>query len=704
MKNKSIQIVTLFSLAFLLMPLFGTAQNNTYAKWDNDGLLLDNGIVSRYISISDNQLSSTSLKIPSVDNNFLNDQPEAKEFSFTIDDKLLTGLSGWEISDIKSCVDGKGNGAEVTLIGHNLSISIKYILYPELPVIRKKMKFRNRSGQEVKLENLDIESFDISWSSIYTEAYSNYMRYRKIGHFAGNWDDALIALQDKRSMQGILLGNEAPGVLKRTSCFSDYLSVGIGLTADNQAYPFRVWLQPEEEWESPWTFIIPYKGKNPQQAAEGPLDDFVREHMGIRLANLTRKPQFVYNTWNPFRKKINEKLILELTDAADACGADEFVVDDGWQNNRGDWKVDLNKFPNGLKPVFDHIKSKGMKPGLWFSLASVSKDSEAYKNHPEWSVRDTQGNPVNLHGSNPNEVTMCMSSGWKEYIKNVILRHVKENGLEYVKLDLAIVTSAYIFDRSRSGCHAENHDHKDREESLLEIYRHTWDLFDELHAAAPDLFIDCTFETMGTLQMVDFDMCKHAEGNWLSNFEENAPRGSYQIRHMGWWRSGIIPATALVIGNQTLDDPNWELSFMSLMGTLPIMMGDPRKTSTEDQQKMKACSLLIDNIQKKYNYLMFRQDLPGFGEPAYGRWDGWSRINTKTKQGGIVGIFKQGSHEIRRNVSLTGLAPDKTYAIKSGPYSKLIAEMTGREIAERGFPVKINDDYGARIFSVEVVN
>jgi alpha-galactosidase len=302
----------------------------------------------------------------------------------------------------------------------------------------------------------------------------------------------------------------------------------------------------------------------------------------------------VYNTWAPFRKDINEKLIMEVTDAAVACGVKEFVIDDGWQNNRGDWEVDRGKFPHGLKPVFDYIKSKGMKPGLWISLCAVSIDSKVYKEHPEWFIQYRDGNPMSVHSMWEYDVTVCMTSGWKDYIKQVILRQVKENGLEYVKLDLGIVTSAYMFDRSRSGCYARGHSHKDREELFLEIYRNTWQLFDELHTEAPDLFIDCTFETMGALQMIDLDMCKYAEGNWLFNFEEPVPRGSIRVRQMSWWRSGVIPATALVVGNQFMDDPNWELSFQSLLGSLPFMLGDPRKVGVEDWRKMRAWSAWID--------------------------------------------------------------------------------------------------------------
>lgn len=93
--------------------------------------------------------------------------------------------------------------------------------------------------------------------------------------------------------------------------------------------------------------------------------------------------------------------------------------------------------------------------------------------------------------------------------------------LEYLKLDFSVVSSPYRFDNSESGCYSTNHKgHKDHAESLYSNYEPMWTLFDELHVLTSELFIDCTFETMGGLQLIDYAMLKHAEGNWLSNFDD----------------------------------------------------------------------------------------------------------------------------------------------------------------------------------------
>lgn len=552
---------------------------------------------------------------------------------------------------------------------------------------------------------MEVEKLVLSWGDTHTWVMTDYARNQKLGPYVGDRDDPAVIVHDIPGQRGMALGNEAPGVTKRTAVFTDGRTVSIGLTQPGQDFPFRKWLKPGERWESPWVFIVPYAGAaDPWSVLNGPVNDFIRKHMWIRLAAIPEKPLFVYNTWNPFRKNVSENLIRELAQAAASCGVEEFVIDDGWQTNRGDWEIDRAKFPGGLKPVFDHIVSLGMKPGLWISLTSADTTSRVYHEHPEWFIRDRSGRPENLHSENSVQVTACLATGWYDHIKSVILNLVKEHGLAYVKLDLTIVASAYVYDPEKSGCYAKDHPlHRDREESFLVLYRRCMDLFDDLHRQAPNLFIDCTFETWGGLQLIDYALVEHAEGDWLSNIEEPFPRGSLRARNLAWRRTPAIPAGALVIGNLTLDDPGRETELLSLAGTLPILLGDPRKIPQAERMKLKTWADWLRKMETKHRYFLFRQDFPGFGEPREGYWDGWARINTDTGSGGIFGVFRQGGAESERTVVLPGLAPERNYIIRRGPDGKIVGHFNGRELAAKGLSVRLADPYGAALFEVERV-
>jgi len=376
----------------------------------------------------------------------------------------------------------------------------------------------------------------------------------------------------------------------------------------------------------------------------------------------------------------------------------------GWQDSYGDWGIDMQKFPNGLKPVFDYIKSLGMKPGLWVSIGSAAPSSKVYKAHPEWFVIDKNGNPTSLHApDDKGKFTACFGTGWYDYIKNILLKLSVDYGLEYFKLDFAVVTSAYTYDHTQSGCYSTSHPgHKDHNESLFTNFERLWQLFDELHAAKPNLFIDCTFETIGGTQLIDYALVKHAEGDWLSNFAGIAgEKTDIRIRNMAWWRSPAMPATALVIGNPQMQDKEWEMHIKSIAGALPIMLGDPRKLSAEDLKKYRGYADWLQLMESKYGIMSYRQDLPGFGEPMEGMWDGYQRINTETKNGGIIGVFRHGAVEANRIVTVKYLDPIKTYSVKS-MNGKIITTLTGGELKTKGFDLTLSGLYSGELFEVSV--
>ncbi|OFY76574.1 MAG: hypothetical protein A2V46_02935 [Bacteroidetes bacterium RBG_19FT_COMBO_42_7] len=204
--------------------------------------------------------------------------------------------------------------------------------------------------------------------------------------------------------------------------------------------------------------------------------------------------------------------------------------------------------------------------------------------------------------------------------------------------------------------------------------------------------------------MQDYAFAKHAEGNWLSNIEEPYPTGALRMRQLAWWRSPAVPAGSLVIGNLPFDSKNFEFDLKSLIGTLPIVLGDPRKLSPEKRSDIKQWADWMVKMQNEYDYMIFRQDLPGFGEPAEGAWDGWARINTETRNGGIIGVFRHGSKEKSRTVTVAGLDPAKKYSILLAPDGKNIAQMTGKQLLLEGFNVSFTNSYDGNVFEIKMTD
>jgi alpha-galactosidase len=502
--------------AFLLFVLMLTGTEifgviSPFAKWTKTELILCNGVVRRTIKLPSvgGRFLTVGYHPVSGEYNSLSDT--CSDFQFLFNDVLYSGRSHWEMKSIGVITDeNEGSGAAVRLMSQDkkLELMVNFLMYPGSPAIRKSLTIKNLTDREASLESVDIEKFEVPayYPVTYSWIYHDYGRRRSMGPFDGGKQDALIIVHDMNREQGIVLGNEATGVMKHTSVFYEEQAICLGLTHKNALFPFRKWISKGESFETPQVFTMVYNHqKTPDAILNISVPDFVRKFMGIRLSELKEKPTFVYNTWEPFYKDINGKLVMELAKAAADAGMKEFVIDDGWQDTYGDWGIDYKKFPNGLKPIFDYIKSLGMKPGLWVSIGSASPDSKVYKAHPEWFVLDKNGKPTSLHAPDDREkFTACFGTGWYDYIKGILLKLSVDYGLEYFKLDFAVVTSAYTYDHNQSGCYATDHPgHKDHNESLNTNYERLWHLFDELHAAKPELFIDCTFETMGGTQLID---------------------------------------------------------------------------------------------------------------------------------------------------------------------------------------------------------
>lgn len=683
---------------------------NPFAKWTKTELILCNSIVTRTIQLPtvDGTFVTTSYKPLQGDYGYF--KYSCTDFQFEVNDFVYSGKGKWELIKIQVADDSNnGSGAAVTMVSGDkkIELTVRFLMYPNSPAVRKSLIVKNLTEGDIKLESVDVEKLEVPdyYPVTYSWIYHDFGRRRYIGNYDGGKQDALIIVHDMNTEQGIVLGNEATGVLKHTSVFFETQDICLGLTHKNSPFPFRKWIARGESFETPQVFTMVYnKQKTPDNILNSAVPDYVRKYMGIRLSELKEKPTFVYNTWEPFFKDINEKLVMELAKAAADAGMKEFIIDDGWQDSYGDWGIDCKKFPKGLKPVFDYVKSLGMKPGLWLSIGSASPDSKVYKTHPEWFVVDSNGNPTSLHAPVDKEkFTACFGTGWYDYIKEILLKMAAEYGIEYYKLDFSVVTSAYTYDHNQSGCYSTNHvGHKDHNESLFTNYERLWKLFDELHAARPELFIDCTFETLGATQAVDYSLVKHAEGDWLSNFAgAEGEKTDIRIRNMAWWRSPAMPATALVIGNPQMQDPGWETHIKSIAGALPIMLGDPRILSVDDQMKYRGYADWLQLMETKYGIMSYRQDLPGFGEPMEGMWDGFQRINTEKKNGGILGIFRHGAVETNRVVTVNWLDPVKIYDVRTRD-GRVIATLPGKELGEKGFIVEFEGLYSGDLFEISI--
>lgn len=101
----------------------------------------------------------------------------------------------------------------------------------------------------------------------------------------------------------------------------------------------------------------------------------------------------IYNNWEVTFFDFNHEKLVDLAKEAKSCGMELFVLDDGWFGQRkdattslGDWYVNKDKLPHGLKGLGEKINNLGLKFGLWLEPEMISPISDLYKEHPDWCI------------------------------------------------------------------------------------------------------------------------------------------------------------------------------------------------------------------------------------------------------------------------------------------------------------------------------
>ena len=162
--------------------------------------------------------------------------------------------------------------------------------------------------------------------------------------------------------------------------------------------------------------------------------------------NLARGPHrhqprpILANNWESTYFDFNEQKLLKFAANAKALGVELLMLDDGWFGERngdtsslGDWFVNTQKFPDGLRPLIDRVHAMEMKFGLWFEPEMISRRSELFSQHPDW-VLNAVGQPLS-EGRNQ----YILDLGRKEVRDNILTQmstFLAEHPVDYIKWDM----------------------------------------------------------------------------------------------------------------------------------------------------------------------------------------------------------------------------------------------------------------------------
>jgi alpha-galactosidase len=101
----------------------------------------------------------------------------------------------------------------------------------------------------------------------------------------------------------------------------------------------------------------------------------------------------IWCAWGYDRDFTTEQIIATLPKVRE-MGFEWAVLDDGWQTNEGDWKLDPRKFPRGdddMRAFVQAVKAQGLRPRLWLAPLACDPGSDVLHDHPDMLLLDKEG-------------------------------------------------------------------------------------------------------------------------------------------------------------------------------------------------------------------------------------------------------------------------------------------------------------------------
>ena len=675
----------------MLSALLGSAVASAAASaksLDQTRWSIGNELVERVIAFSsEDGLETESLRYRITGHDFTSysqgPNKLAGEFSFRSNGHELTGKSSFKLrrAETSAIASGKVLRIDLASADAQLDVSVFYVSYDNEPAIRKWLTVTNRGANPVYLSRFCFETLTAAPGAISDlQVSGGYGSTPRELFFTGRVSDPAIFVRNAVTGEGFAIINEAPGYLKRTEIGSGW-SERFTVMYDTDLFPFGRTLDPGETFESAKSSLVFFLDDHGLSDSRWVIPTYAAHILNRR--NGAAQPQWLYNTWEPFLRGINEQTVKDLAQAAGTMGLDIFTIDDGWQAEYGSNDFDSTRFPAGFRGVKSTLDANHLRLGLWVPLAAISTETSEYRSHPEWVCRDQSGAAKFTGTAAGSRAVMCLASGYRELALKRLTQLIERYDPAYLKVDLTTVFNAY---GEQPGCYATNHSHHGWAESLTRIYEALRYIGEQLYRTHPEVLVDYTFELWGEKHLIDPGLLQSADLDWLSNVADANPSdgGPLHARMLLYSRAFSIPTETMLIGNLRAPTSSIEERFATEIGAGPILLGDLRKLSPEERKWYSDRIRWFKDFRGRTPLEDSFFPLGNWAQPNATSWDGFARLSRGS--GGLIVLFRNRSRAESVQVRLPappGLEYQARSMITNTPLGKISADELTRSLKVR---------------------
>ncbi len=589
-----------------------------------------------------------------------------------------------------------------------MELTLSYTIMRDYPVITRNARFLNNGKTSVRLEkamslSIDLPDRDYDWIQ-FSGAWGRekYPVVRKL-------DEGITAI---RSMRGHSSANHNPFVILKRKSTDEFQGEAMGLSlvysgnfitqAEGDAYRtlrlmtginpegFSWKLDPKEDFQTPEAILTwTEEGLNGLSRV---LHRLFRKRLS-RGAWKEKERPILLNNWEATLMNFDEESILKIASKGKEAGVELFVLDDGWFGKRdddssglGDWYVNADKLPRGIKGLAEKIHAMGLKFGLWFEPEMVNPDSDLYRKHPDWvlAVPGRERSP----GRHQMVLDMSKEEVW-DYLYERMNTIIAEGEIDYVKWDM---------NRTISECYSEgtpaDEQGKVYHRYILNFYR----LYEQLIGDFPELL----FESCASGgSRFDAGIMYYAPQTWGSDNTDAVERLKIQ-----YGTSYGYPISS--IGSHVSEVPNQQTGRIApistranaaYFGTFGYEM-DLNKVSDEEFEEIKRQI----SFMKEMRGLIQSGDFYRLISPFEDNYCAWMVVS-EDRDKAVFAYYRilAEPNSAHRKVRLKGLDRDRLYRVKGKEYYGSELMEIGIEITEApGTEWKApSGDYISKIFVIE---
>jgi alpha-galactosidase len=390
----------------------------------------------------------------------------------------------------------------------------------------------------------------------------------------------------------------------------------------------------------------------------------------------------LYSTWFDIGTELDEKLANTLVDRAAEIGMEIFLVDAGWYKGAetvpytnmaatwgslsrplGNWELgpELSRFPSGLRPLADKVRSKGMQFGLWFEPERSGQASLLAEKHPEWTI---------TLGRRPWRVVDFGRPEVQEYFCKIIDRYIRELGVRYIRWDQNLEMQLYW----------QSRDPEDRK-GITEI-RHLEGVHrveDWIRKNHPDVMLEACASGGNR---IDLATIQRRHTFWISDQTMDPLIVRFHLEGMNHFMPGDRQLVGFSPPKSTYQQPGFtfpDLAFQSYFGGSFGASGRlhewPEALKAQTRKHVAIYKQLRRFLREDY-YLLEPQ------AQNLESWSGWQFHDPKSDEG-FVQAFRIRSQQGSHALFMKGLNPKLKYRF-TDPYTGKSFDLSGAALTSKG--------------------